>query len=80
MASEAHVEEVNSNENERKSTRKIEKTILDNFTNLVKPQEKIRVKSSVNLLRHLVQNENEENVRLNMLSLTKSTKLIPFLY
>lgn len=80
MASEAHVEEVNSNENERKSTRKIEKTILDNFTNLVKPQEKIRVKSSVNLLRHLVHNENEENVRLNMLSLTKSTKLIPFLY
>lgn len=80
MASEAHVEEVNSNENERKSTRKIEKTILDNFTNLIKPQEKIRVKSSVNLLRHLVHNENEENVRLNMLSLTKSTKLIPFLY
>lgn len=80
MASEEHVGEVNSNENEdeKKYSRKIEKTILDNFTNLVKPQEKIRIKSSVNLLRHLAQNESEENVRLSMFCITKSTKRVSF--
>ncbi|XP_018562752.1 myb-binding protein 1A-like protein [Anoplophora glabripennis] len=60
MAADEHVEEVNSNENE-KSTRKIEKTILDNFSNLVKPQEKVRIRSSVNLIKYLVENEENAN-------------------
>ncbi|KAJ8985239.1 hypothetical protein NQ317_018268 [Molorchus minor] len=45
----------------KKSTRKIEKTILDNFSNIISQNEKLRIKSSVNLLRHLAENKNEGN-------------------
>ncbi|KAJ8917318.1 hypothetical protein NQ315_002339 [Exocentrus adspersus] len=61
MASDQHVEEVNSSENAEKSSRKLEKTILDSFTGLVNPNEKTRVKSGVSLLRHLAENGAEEN-------------------
>lgn len=45
-----------------KSKRKLDKHILDNFTNLVKPNEGIRIKSSSNLLRYL--SEHDEKVSL----------------
>ncbi|KAJ8931338.1 hypothetical protein NQ314_015747 [Rhamnusium bicolor] len=62
MADEQHVEVVVS-ETERveKPVRKLEKTVLDNFSNLVNPHEKVRVKSSINLLKHLVENQSAEN-------------------
>ncbi|KAJ8958482.1 hypothetical protein NQ318_002275 [Aromia moschata] len=48
-------------ENVEKPARKFEKTILDHFTNVNNENEKIRIKSSVNLLKYLSKNENAEN-------------------
>lgn len=42
------------------SNRKLNKTILDNFSNLIKPQEKIRIKSSLTLLKYLSENDAEK--------------------
>lgn len=47
-------------ENTENSKRKLNKTILDNFSNLVKPHEGVRIKSSVNLLRYLSESSLEK--------------------
>lgn len=47
------------------SKRKLNKTILDSFSNLVKPHEGVRIKNSVNLLRYLCESNNEK-VRISI--------------
>lgn len=42
-----------NDENIKSSDKRINKTILDNFSNLIKPHEGIRIKSSVHLLKYL---------------------------
>lgn len=42
------------------SNRRINNTILDNFSNLVKPHEKIRMKSSLHLLKYLCEGDTEK--------------------
>lgn len=54
------VETANFEENKENSKRKLNKTVLDNFSNLVKPHEGVRIKSSVNLLKYLSENENDK--------------------
>lgn len=54
------LETENSVENTENSKRKLNKTILDNFSNLVKPHEGVRIKGSVNLLRYLSENSLEK--------------------
>lgn len=46
------------------SKRKLDKTILDSFSNIIKPQEGVRLKNSLNLLRYLAETTNGEKVRL----------------
>lgn len=58
VESEKSVENTdNSSEN---SKRKLNKTILDNFSNLIKPHEGVRIKSSVNLLKYLSETSVEK--------------------
>lgn len=54
------LETENSVENTENHKRKLNKTILDNFSNLVKPNEGVRIKGSVNLLRYLSENSLEK--------------------
>lgn len=54
------VETEKSGENTESSKRKLNKTILDNFSNLIKPHEGVRIKSSVNLLRYLSETSLEK--------------------
>lgn len=40
------------------SKRKLDKTVLDNFSNLLKPHDGTRIKSSINLLKYLSENDS----------------------
>lgn len=61
---EVHVDSKQSEETVETSKRKIEKTVLDNFSSLIKPQEAVRVKGGTNILKYLLENNNTEKVRL----------------
>lgn len=47
-------------EDNKISKRKLDKTVLDHFSNLLKPQENVRIKSSLILLRHLTTGGQEK--------------------
>lgn len=59
------VETYNSEENKENPRRKLNKTVLDNFSNLVKPHEGVRIKSSVNLLKYLFENGSDKVRKIN---------------
>ncbi|KAG5894715.1 hypothetical protein JTB14_006135 [Gonioctena quinquepunctata] len=46
-----------------KEKRKLNKTVLDNFSSLTNPQEAVRLKSSVNLLKHLAGNDKNDELK-----------------
>ncbi|KAL1502634.1 hypothetical protein ABEB36_007748 [Hypothenemus hampei] len=54
------------NENHENSKRKLEKTILDNFSKLVNKHENVRVKSASNLLKYLVENDDSEKGEIEL--------------
>lgn len=66
MSVDEHVVEEGVEDNNE--NKKIRNTVLDNFRKLTHNKEKIRLKSSTALLKHIFDNKDTENVRLDHMS------------
>lgn len=64
---EPHVEDIPSPDQiPINKKRKIENTVLDTFRKLSNGHENNRIKAGIEILRHLTQMKNRENVRLGI--------------
>lgn len=64
---EPHVQDVpSSDQNEKNNKLKIEKSVLDTFRKLSNGNENVRIKAGIEILRHLTQMKDRENVRLSI--------------
>lgn len=62
---EMELESVATPENAEHPKRKVDKTILDNFSKLVNPHEHVRVKSGANIVKYLFENSESGSVSLS---------------
>lgn len=69
---EMELESVATPENAEQSKRKVDKTILDNFSKLVNPHDHVRVKSGANIVKYLFENSETGSVSLRLNSFTIS--------